>query len=439
MIKTAEQISKNMRNVRNKDSAIELTLRKELWKRNLRYGKNVFKIFGKPDIVFSGLKIAIFVDSEFWHGYDWQNKQFEIKSNRDFWIPKIERNIQRDIEVTQTLQTDGWTVIRVWGNDIKRDVVSVADRIESIYKEKIEHTSQTLLKTIDLCAGIGGIRKGFEMTGAFQNIIAAEIDRFACMTYAHLQGEDANHDLTSEDFKVELEQLQYDVLLAGFPCQTFSKAGLEEGFKNKEKGIIFSHIADIIKRTRPRAVFLENVDNLVRHDKGNTFRIIIETLEKILDYKVIGVTYGITGELIYKKQDFIRNSRYFGIPQNRPRTYIMAFDRKRYGINALLGIENYLPEQNDWFLYDDLNELIEFHAEPKYYMASGYLDTLVRHKEREHNKGNGFGYKVVNASGIAHPVANTIMAIGGSGKERNLVYDPQEGIAGMILPPKKHP
>lgn len=291
--------------------------------------------------------------------------------------------------------------------------------------------------TIDLCAGIGGIRKGFELTGYFTNLMAAEIDRYACMTYQHLYGEDANNDLTSEEFKATLDELHYDVLLAGFPCQTFSRAGLEEGFDNEEKGVIFNHIAEIIQRTRPRAVFLENVDNLVRHDKGNTFRIIIHTLEEVLNYKVIGVNYNTLGELTYNGKDFIRNSRNFGIPQNRPRTYIMAFDRQRYGTDALLGIENLLPIENNWYLYEDLNELLEFHAEPKYYMASGYLDTLIRHREREHEKGNGFGYRVVNEPGIEHPVANTIMATGGSGKERNLVYDPQEGIAGMTVSTKK--
>ena len=176
------------------------------------------------------------------------------------------------------------------------------------------------IKTIDLCAGIGGMRKGFELTGAFQNVIAAEIDHFACLTYSHLFGEDAFNDLTSDEFKSKLNLISYDVLLAGFPCQTFSKAGQEEGFNDKEKGIIFSHIADIIRRTRPRAVFLENVDNLVRHDKGNTFKIIIETLEISLDYKVVGVTYDTMGQPVYKGKDFVRNSRNFGIPQNRPRT-----------------------------------------------------------------------------------------------------------------------
>ncbi len=296
-----------------------------------------------------------------------------------------------------------------------------------------------VFKTIDLCAGIGGIRKGFEITGYFENIMAAEIDRFACMTYKHLYNEDANNDLTSEEFKAALERMNYDVLLAGFPCQTFSRAGNKEGFEDKTKGTIFYHIAEIIQRTRPKAVFLENVDNLVRHDNGNTFRVIIDTLERQLDYKVVGVNYNLMGDPVYNPKDFIRNSRNFGIPQNRPRTYIIAFDRMKYSQNLLYSIDNMLPESNDYEIYEDLNELLELGAAREYYMASGYFETLVKHRAREHNKGNGFGYRIVNDPSIAHPVANTIMATGGSGKERNLIYDPQDGIGGTTYPTKKTP
>lgn len=294
-------------------------------------------------------------------------------------------------------------------------------------------------RTIDLCAGIGGIRKGFELTGEFVNVISAEIDKYACMTYSHLYSGDPYNDLTSDEFKQKLRNNPYDVLLAGFPCQTFSRAGLEEGFNDEEKGIIFDHIAEIIELTKPRSIFLENVDNLVRHDDGNTFKTIISRLENTLNYKVIGVDYNENGEQTYNWKSFIRNSKNFGVPQNRPRTYIMAFDRQRYG-NELLGrIANRLPEGNDLNLYKDLNGLLELHAEPKYYMSSGYLETLEKHKEREKNKGNGFGYKIVNMPQTPHPIANTIMATGGSGKERNLVFDPQEGIAGTDIPTKKTP
>lgn len=133
--KTPEQTSYNMRRVKNKDSKIELLLRRELWNRKMRYRKNVTSVFGKPDIAFIGRKIAVFVDSEFWHGYDWETKKHEIKSNRDFWIRKIERNMERDREVNRYLRAEGWTVLRFWGNEIKRDVTACADQVEAAYKE----------------------------------------------------------------------------------------------------------------------------------------------------------------------------------------------------------------------------------------------------------------------------------------------------------------
>jgi len=121
-----------MQAVRNKDSKIEVLLRKELWARGLHYRKNVKTVFGHPDIAFIGKRIAVFCDSEFWHGYDWENRKEDIKSNREFWIPKIERNMQRDIEVNDHLKEMGWTVLRFWGRDIKKNVSDFADIIEEV-------------------------------------------------------------------------------------------------------------------------------------------------------------------------------------------------------------------------------------------------------------------------------------------------------------------
>ena len=134
--KTQEQITYNMKQVKNKDSKIEILLRKELWNRGLRYRKNVKKILGKPDLAFIGKKIAIFCDSEFWHGYDWENRKKDFKSHQDFWIPKIERNIARDTEVTEILQQQGWIVLRFWGKEIQSDVSRCADIIEASLRER---------------------------------------------------------------------------------------------------------------------------------------------------------------------------------------------------------------------------------------------------------------------------------------------------------------
>ena len=131
---TAEQRSKNMKAVKNKGSKIETMLQIELWHRGLKYRKNVKTVYGKPDIAFIGKKVAVFCDSEFFHGYDWENKNKEIKSNRDFWIPKIEKNMARDKAVTEKLKSDGWIVLRFWGNEIKRNLSQCADKIESVVK-----------------------------------------------------------------------------------------------------------------------------------------------------------------------------------------------------------------------------------------------------------------------------------------------------------------
>lgn len=133
---TPEQRRKNMQAVKNKDSQIELLLRKELWKRGLRYQKNRTDIFGKPDIVFKGKKVAVFCDSEFWHGYNWEERKKDFKSHQEFWIPKIERNMERDIEVTDILESEGWTVLRFWGKEIKKETEKCANIIEKAVQSK---------------------------------------------------------------------------------------------------------------------------------------------------------------------------------------------------------------------------------------------------------------------------------------------------------------
>lgn len=292
-------------------------------------------------------------------------------------------------------------------------------------------------KMIDLCAGIGGIRRGFELAKGFKNVLSAEIDKYACMTYEHLYGDNPENDITTEEFKQKVENTDYDILLAGFPCQAFSRAGKQLGFLDTTRGTLFFDIADMIKRTRPKAFMLENVDNLITHNKGNTFKTIIYTLVQELNYKVIGVTQN--GDKIeYNARTFVRNSRNFGVPQNRPRVYIMGFSREYWG-DEVDNLPNILPEKREKAIYTDLHDLLEMNAEPEFFLASGYVATLERHKARHESKGNGFGYKIVNLPEIENPVSNALLATGGSGKERNLVLDMREGIAGVQLPARKTP
>ena len=136
---TPEQRRKNMQHVRNKDSQIELKLRRALWRAGLRYRKNVRAVFGCPDVVFLRLKIAVFCDSEFWHGFDWEKRKHDFKSHQEFWIPKIERNMARDREVNERLTAEGWTVLRFFGKEIKKDVDKCVKVIaEVVARKKLE-------------------------------------------------------------------------------------------------------------------------------------------------------------------------------------------------------------------------------------------------------------------------------------------------------------
>ena len=119
---TPEQRSKVMKAIRGKGTKIEKRLAKALWEKGLRYRKNDKSVYGTPDLVFKSKKVAIFVDSEFWHGKDWLTEKDRVKTNAEFWQKKIETNIRRDILVNLTLQEQGWTVLRFWGKEIEKEL-----------------------------------------------------------------------------------------------------------------------------------------------------------------------------------------------------------------------------------------------------------------------------------------------------------------------------
>jgi DNA mismatch endonuclease (patch repair protein) len=141
---TTEQRRKNMQAIKSTGSSIELVLSKKLWSLGYRYRKNCKNIFGKPDIVIRKYKLAVFCDSEFWHGKNWKKNHTRIGTNKKYWHKKIEGNITRDKKVNKTLRKDGWIVLRFWGNDIK-------NRLDYCIK-KIEHTIQQ--KKINLYSSV---------------------------------------------------------------------------------------------------------------------------------------------------------------------------------------------------------------------------------------------------------------------------------------------
>lgn len=129
-----EQVHKNMKNIKGQDTSIELILRSALWKKGYRYRKNYKKLVGKPDIVLIKYKIAIFCDSEFWHGKDWDvlKERLDKGSNPQYWIKKITRNMERDDAVNKKLRMLGWSVVRFWGKDIVRNTDECVKIIEEI-------------------------------------------------------------------------------------------------------------------------------------------------------------------------------------------------------------------------------------------------------------------------------------------------------------------
>ncbi len=295
------------------------------------------------------------------------------------------------------------------------------------------YINTTTYKTIDLFCGIGGIRKGFELTNNFSCILSAEIDKYACITYEHLYGENPLNDVTSKEFKEKVQNLNYDVLLAGFPCQSFSIAGAKKGFEDTTRGTLFFDVADILKRTTPKAFLLENVEGLFRHDKGKTFKIIIDTLINELGYKIVGVNEK-NGILEYDSKSFLRKTVNFGLPQKRTRTYIMGFRNNLVPTNYQF---NELPTKKEKPIFDNLYELLEDDVSAKYYLSEQYIRTLEKHKATHKAKGNGFGYKVVNIG--ENPISNTILATGGSGKERNLIIQEKPEYYGIMFGSKKTP
>lgn len=229
------------------------------------------------------------------------------------------------------------------------------------------------LSFIDLFAGIGGIRLGFESIGG-RCVFSSEWDKYAQKTYLDNHGHVPVGDITAVD---AMDIPPFDMLLAGFPCQPFSQAGLKKGFDDT-RGTLFFDVARIIAHHQPRVVFLENVRNLVGHDKGRTLQVILKTLED-LGYQVS-----------YK----ILNAKDFGVPQNRVRIYIVGFLKQKFKPEARFIFPEPLA------MPTRLGDILEANPDEKYTISdklwAGHQRRRVEHKE----KGNGFGYSIFNAESV---------------------------------------
>lgn len=259
------------------------------------------------------------------------------------------------------------------------------------------------LKSIDLFAGIGGIRLGFEQAFGekIETVFVSEWDTSCQKTYRanFKDGFDIAGDITKID---EKDIPSFDICLAGFPCQAFSIAGKRKGFRDDLKGMsrgtLFFDVARICDLHKPKVIFCENVKGLMNHDRGLTFKVILGTLEQI-GYKIFS---------------WLLNSKDFGVPQNRERVYIVAF-RKDIAPKEFTPPEG-VDEQK---CIEDILDAAPIPS--KYYLSDVYLETLKRHRTYHESLGHGFGYEIRDVKGIA----GTIVC-GGMGRERNLIIDARE-------------
>lgn len=302
------------RNTR-RDTQHEVTLRRELFRAGLRFRKNVESIPGKPDIVFPAAKVIVFCDGDFWHGRNWRvlKKKLAVGANAAYWRAKILSNIARDRQNTTSLQRSGWTVLRLWESDIKRDPFAAAARVRqevhAATQGRRSHGDNALhrskrLRFIDLFAGLGGFHLALSRLG-HKCVFASELNGTLRSLYARNFGIDASGDI--KDVKPS-DIPVHDILCAGFPCQPFSKAGSQLGFGCPRWGDLFDRVLQILRYHRPEYLILENVPNLERHDDGNTWNVIQRMLRE-------------EGYHIHSRR---LSPHKFGIPQVRERLFIVG-------------------------------------------------------------------------------------------------------------------
>ncbi len=241
---------------------------------------------------------------------------------------------------------------------------------------------------IDLFAGIGGFRIAMQSNGG-KCVFSSEWNKFSQQTYLANYGELPFGDITKESVKSYIPE-NFDILCAGFPCQPFSIAGVSKkrslgkptGFEDKTQGTLFFDVAEIIKRHRPKAFFLENVKNLTSHDKGNTFKVIMETLN----------------ELEYSVHYLVMDGKSY-VPQHRERIMIVGFDKKRYDGKEQFSFPEQTPPRNC------IKDILEKNVDDKYTLTDHLWDYLQNYAVKQKAKGNGFGFGMTDLNGIARTLS----------------------------------
>jgi len=320
---------------------------------------------------------------------------------------EIRQKLQIDIDkktdnglaqFTHYLQNHKNGVSEYYKNDATEYLINVHEKLNILEEPNFQYylpikwdipfpsPEKPKFKFIDLFAGIGGIRLAYQNLGG-KCVFTSEWDTYSKKTYEANFGKVPFGDITQIN---ETEIPDHDVLLAGFPCQPFSIAGVSKknalgrnhGFLDETQGTLFFDIARILKHKRPKTFMLENVKNLVSHDKGNTFKVIKKTLEE-LNYNIY-----------YKVLD----GKYF-VPQHRERIIIVGFDNEYFE-----GNENFkFPEMTEAKFA--LKDILLPEVDPKYTLSDKLWNYLQEYAKKHKAKGNGFGFGLANLDGISRTMS----------------------------------
>jgi len=295
------------------------------------------------------------------------------------------------------------------GLSMQETAYNILDRY---YKSQDIQQENSRVTFIDLFAGIGGLRQAFQNAGG-RCIFSSEWDKYSQLTYKANFNETPEGDIT----KIEARDVPpHDILVAGFPCQPFSIAGVskknslgrDHGFLDKTQGTLFFDVARIIDWRRPKAFLLENVKNLLTHDSGRTFTVIRETLDA-LNYK------------IYFK---VIDGKHY-VPQHRERLIIIGMNKNIYGDEDLFNFPE-LPEANH-----RLRDILEEYVAPKYTLSDKLWTYLQGYAKKHHEKGNGFGFGLTDLEGITRTLSARYY------KDGSEILIPQEGRNPRRLTPRE--
>lgn len=264
---------------------------------------------------------------------------------------------------------------------------TITEALVLMFKDKYKNNKQYKFSFIDLFAGIGGMRIAFERQGG-QCRFSSEWDRYCQKSYFDNFGVIPNGDIRQV---AEKDIPDHDILIAGFPCQPFSIAGVSKknsmgratGFLDKTQGTLFFDVVRIINEKRPKAFLLENVKNLKSHDKGNTWKVIMAALEE-LNYEVFS--------MVLDGQNFV--------PQHRERVFIVGFDRNRYGHTIEFEFNLNIPDKKMM-----LKAILEETVDDKYTLSDRLWQYLQDYAAKHKAKGNGFGYGMPDLDGITRTLS----------------------------------